>query len=75
MAVTSERSAVPAIAEAEYKERVARIQEAMGEQGFDALVLFSDPIRSSSVRYVVDFWPIDGFLASGPKNGFLPAAR
>jgi Xaa-Pro aminopeptidase len=61
MAATSERSAVPAITEVEYKERVARIQQAMGEQGVDALVLFSDPIRSSSVRYVVDFWPIDGF--------------
>jgi Xaa-Pro aminopeptidase len=52
---------VPGIAEAEYRDRVARIQAAMTDQGYDALVLFSDSIRSSSVRYVCDFWPIDGF--------------
>ena len=60
MRMTAGRRTVPSITEAEYRERVVRIQEAMGDQGFDALVLFSDSTRSSNVRYVVDFWPIDG---------------
>jgi Xaa-Pro aminopeptidase len=52
---------VPPIQTTEYEARTARIREAMATDGVDALVLFSDSIRCSSVRYVVDFWPIDGY--------------
>jgi Xaa-Pro dipeptidase len=44
----------------ELRGRVARIQAAMGEQGFGALVLFGDATRSSNLKYVFDFQPIDG---------------
>jgi Xaa-Pro aminopeptidase len=33
----------------------------MREEGYDALVLFADSIRSSNVLYVVNFKPIDGY--------------
>jgi Xaa-Pro aminopeptidase len=45
----------------EYRTRYQRIQNAMRDQGYDALVLFSDSIRSSNVLYVVNFKPIDGY--------------
>lgn len=48
------------ISQEEYVGRVAAIQAAMVQHGYDALVLFADPIRSSNVRYIVDFRPIDG---------------
>jgi Xaa-Pro aminopeptidase len=48
------------ISQEEYEARVRRIQDAMKEHGYDALVLFADPIRASNVRYIVDFRPIDG---------------
>lgn len=53
--------AAPEIATDEFRERVARIQAAMVEQGFGALALFGDSTRSSNLRYVFDFRPIDGF--------------
>lgn len=52
---------LPPIQASEYKERLVRIQQAMYEQGIDCMMLFSDSVRSSTVRYVVDFWPIDGY--------------
>jgi Xaa-Pro aminopeptidase len=52
---------VETIATAEYRSRYERIQNAMREQGYDALVLFADSIRSSNVLYVVNFKPIDGY--------------
>jgi Xaa-Pro aminopeptidase len=52
---------VPPIQASEYKQRTSCIQEAMGEHGVDALILYSDSVRCSNVRYVVDFWPIDGY--------------
>jgi Xaa-Pro aminopeptidase len=44
----------------EYRDRLVRIQASMKEHGYGALILFADPIRSSNVRYLVDFRPIDG---------------
>ncbi len=45
----------------EYRSRVKRIQDAMRDSRYDALILFADSTRSSNVRYVVDFKPIDGY--------------
>jgi Xaa-Pro aminopeptidase len=56
-----DHTAVPPIQASEYRQRTARIQQAMGEQGVDALILFSDSVRTSNVRYVTDFWAIDGY--------------
>jgi Xaa-Pro aminopeptidase len=66
---------VPAIQISEFQARAARIQEAMAVAGIDALVLFSDSIRSSSVRYVVDFWPIDGYSDIAMAVVILPRSE
>lgn len=41
----------------EYKARVARIQEAMRQEGYDLLILFSDVPRSGNTRYISDVTP------------------
>jgi Xaa-Pro dipeptidase len=56
----SQVAAVAEIGQVELRQRVARIQEAMSEHGFGALVLFGDATRSSNLKYVFDFQPIDG---------------
>jgi Xaa-Pro aminopeptidase len=54
-------TAVPPIQASEYRQRTARIQDAMRKRDVEALILFSDSVRCSTVRYVADFWPIDGY--------------
>jgi Xaa-Pro aminopeptidase len=54
-------TSVPNITKEEYVSRFHRVQDAMTEQGYDALVLFSDSTRSSNVLYLVDFKPLDGY--------------
>lgn len=61
-----------AIAVEEYQDRVRRIRESMQDRGLDALILFSDSIRNSSVRYVVDFWSIDGYTDISRAVVILP---
>jgi Xaa-Pro dipeptidase len=51
----------PEIGTDELRERVAHIQRAMREQGFGALLLYGDSTRSSNLKYVFDFRPIDGY--------------
>jgi Xaa-Pro dipeptidase len=58
---TSQVISAPEIETAEYRERVARIQDAMADQGFGALLLYGDSTRSSNLKYVFDFRPIDGY--------------
>jgi Xaa-Pro aminopeptidase len=45
----------------ELTARVSRIQKAMREDGFGALVLYGDSTRSSNLKYIFDFRPIDGY--------------
>jgi Xaa-Pro aminopeptidase len=54
-------SSVETISTEEYRTRYEHIQGAMRENGYDALILFADSIRSSNVLYVVNFKPIDGY--------------
>ncbi|HEY3416940.1 MAG TPA: M24 family metallopeptidase, partial [Armatimonadota bacterium] len=42
----------------EFKERIARIQEALLREGLDALMVYGDEYRKENLRYVSNFWPI-----------------
>ena len=57
----------------ELRDRVARIQAAMREGGYGALVLYGDSTRTSNVRYVVDFRPIDGYTDISQAVVLVPA--
>lgn len=52
---------------------MTRIQEAMAKQGFGALLLFGDSTRSSNLKYVFDFRPIDGYSDISMGVVILPA--
>ena len=41
----------------EYRTRVARIQEAMRQEDYDLLILYSDVPRSGNTRYISDVTP------------------
>ncbi|MHB9025290.1 MAG: M24 family metallopeptidase [Armatimonadota bacterium] len=43
---------------AEFKSRIARIQEALAQEGLDALMVYGDEYRKENLRYVSNFWPI-----------------
>jgi Xaa-Pro aminopeptidase len=57
----------------EYRGRMARIQEAMRSRGYRALVLYGDSTRTSNVRYVVDFKPIDGYTDISQAVVLMPS--
>lgn len=42
----------------EFAQRIARIQEALGERGLDGLMVYGDEYRKENLRYVSNFWPI-----------------
>jgi Xaa-Pro aminopeptidase len=58
---------------AEYRQRAARLRESMGANGFNAFILFSDVIRISNVKYLVDFTPIRGYSDIAMAVVLLPA--
>ena len=45
------------IPDQEYKERVARIQEAMKKRQLDLLIGYGCECESANIRYLADFWP------------------
>src|SRR5581483_8869120 len=57
----SQITAATEIGTEEFRHRVARIQQSMQEQGYGAVVLYGDSTRSSNLKYVLDFRPIDGY--------------
>ncbi len=46
----------------EYEQRVALAQQALQQEGFDALVCYADAWRTSNVAYFVDYRAFDGIL-------------
>ncbi len=46
------------IPKAEFEERIARIQQKMGESRLDALLVYGDEYRKENLRYVSNYWPI-----------------
>jgi Xaa-Pro aminopeptidase len=48
----------PKILPSEFRERIARIQNAMDAKGMDALLVYGDEYRKENLRYVSNFWPI-----------------
>jgi len=58
------------IPKSEFKERIARIQCAMAEQGLDAMLVYGDEYRKENLRYVCNFWPIfERAVCVIPKSG------
>ena len=51
-----------AIPESEYRDRVARTQEAMRREGFDLLLAWSDCYRMSNVRWLANYRAFDGVI-------------
>jgi Xaa-Pro aminopeptidase len=45
------------IAASEFKERAARVQQRMAENGIDLLLAFSTEAEPAYVRYLSDYWP------------------
>jgi len=45
----------------EYENRIARLQEAMRDEGIDVLVGYSSECESATSRYLVGFWPFFDF--------------
>ncbi len=50
--------AVPTIPDEEFAERIRRVQQALREEGLDALLVHSDEADFANVRYLSDYWPI-----------------
>lgn len=46
------------IPKAEFRQRVARLQDQMERQKLDALWVYGDEYRKENLRYVCNFWPI-----------------
>jgi Xaa-Pro aminopeptidase len=42
----------------EFKDRIARIQETMDQEGLDAIMVYGDEYRKEQLRYVCNYWPI-----------------
>ena len=49
---------MPGIPKQEFAARITSIQEALAEQGLDALAVYGDEYRKENLRYVSNFWPI-----------------
>src|SRR5688500_12250685 len=48
----------PKIPPAEFRTRIARIQDEMARENLDALMVYGDEYRKENLRYVSNFWPI-----------------
>ncbi|ODS85745.1 MAG: hypothetical protein ABS46_01785 [Cytophagaceae bacterium SCN 52-12] len=48
----------PRIEEAEFRQRIEKIQLLLERQGLDALIVYGDEYRKENLRYVSNFWPI-----------------
>ncbi len=48
---------IPSIPDAEYKERIAKVQKAMKEDGFDLLLSYGNEAEPQFVRYFSAYWP------------------
>ena len=48
----------PVILRAEFFSRLEKIQQALEQQGLDALLVYGDEYRKENLRYVCNFWPI-----------------
>lgn len=55
----------------EYHDRVRRTREEMKKEGYDALILFSDPARMVNVRWIANYRSFDGVYPN-PAIVFLP---
>ncbi len=53
-----EISTMTKIPKEEFSGRIARIQEQMGKQRLDGMMVYGDEYRKEQLRYVSDFWPI-----------------
>lgn len=49
---------MPSISPAEFRDRIARLQERLAPAGLDALMVYGDEYRKENLRYVSNFWPI-----------------
>jgi Xaa-Pro aminopeptidase len=58
------------IPEREFRDRILRIQEAMGNISLDAVAVYGDEYRRENLRYVSNFWPIfERAMLFVPKRG------
>ena len=48
---------IPSIPDAEYKERIEKVQRAMKEDGFDLLLSYGNEAEPQFVRYFSAYWP------------------
>ena len=48
---------IPCIPDEEYKERVAKVQKAMKEDGFDLILSYGNEAEPQFVRYFSNYWP------------------
>lgn len=48
---------IPSIPDSEYKERIAKVQKAMKEDGFDLLLSYGNEAEPQFVRYFSAYWP------------------
>jgi Xaa-Pro aminopeptidase len=71
--VTNMSMEATGISTEEYRGRVERIQAAMAEKGYKALLLYGDATRISNVRYVVNFTPVIGYSDIAHAVVLLPA--
>ena len=45
------------IPQAEFEQRIARVQQELAKRGLDALIVFGNDCESHNVRYLADYWP------------------
>lgn len=48
---------IPSIPDAEYKERVKKVQAAMKKEGYDLLLCYGNEAEPQFVRYFSNYWP------------------
>lgn len=46
------------IEKAEFKSRIAKIQEQLAAHNYDGMMVYGDEYRKENLRYVCNFWPI-----------------
>jgi len=64
-------SAVNQIPPEEYQDRLQRTRQRMGQEGYDALILFSDPWRISNVCWISNYRSFESIYPN-PSLVFLP---
>lgn len=61
---------IPSIPDAEYKERIRKVQKAMKEEGYDLILSYGNEAEPQFVRYFSNYWP--SFETAGvliPREG------